>query len=117
MFTNVLPLQILPERFIYINPPGTPHLPKFRLVDICAEGNLKKAIVESSCNSSRKLQIVIGTTAFGMGLDCPNVRQIIYWGPLFVVYIQQMGWEAEMGFFLVYLCTTQMLTIDGCQSK
>ena len=30
---------------------------------------------------STKLRIVIATLAFGMGLDCPNVRCIIHWGP------------------------------------
>ena len=73
-----------------IEPRGAPNLPKFRLVDIYAkgtEGNVREATVESFCNSSRKLRIVIGTTAFGMGLDCPNVWQIILWDPPFVAYI------------------------------
>ena len=56
-------------------------------------GDVKEAIVESFCNSSGKLRIVIGTIAFGMGLDCPSVRQIILWGPPsdFESFIQQTG--------------------------
>ena len=71
----------------------------------------------SFCNSSGKLQIVIGTTGFEMGLDCPNVRQIIFWGPLSVVYIQQKGWGGRDGLLSCALSTTQMLAIDGHQSK
>ena len=109
-------------RDLFTELPGAPNLPKFRLVDMytkCTEGDVKEAIVESFCNSSGKLRIVIGTIAFGMGLDCPNVRQIILWGPPldFESFIQQTGREAEMGFFHVHLHTTQMLTIDGRQSK
>ena len=83
-------------RDLFTEPPGAPNLPKFRLVDMytkCTEGDVKEAIVESFCNSSGKLRIVIGTIAFGMGLDCPNVRQIILWGPPsdFESFIQQTG--------------------------
>lgn len=105
---------------LFIEPPGAPHLPKFKLVDIYAkgtEGNVKEAIVKSFCNSSRKLWIVIGITAFGMGFDCPSVRQIIFCDPPFVIYIQQTGWGSRQRFLPVYLCTTQMLTIAGHQGK
>ena len=27
-----------------------------------------------------KLRIVIATTAFGLGIDCPDIRRIIHWG-------------------------------------
>ena len=39
------------------------------------------------------LRVVIATIAFGMGLDCPNVRRIIHWGPSNDVeaYIQETG--------------------------
>ena len=60
------------------NHPRVPNLVKFRLVDIytnCTEG---EAIVESFCNPSGNLRIVIGTVAYAMGLDCPH---IILWGP------------------------------------
>ena len=104
-------------RDLFMEPPGVPNLPNFRLVDIyakCTEGNVKEV---SFCNSSGKLQIVIGTTGFEMGLDCPNVRQIIFWGPLSVVYIQQTGWGGRDWLLSCALSTTQMLAIDGHQSK
>ena len=80
----------------FTEPPGAPNLVKFRLVDMytkCTEGDVKEAIVESFCNPGGNLRIVIGTVAFGMGLDCPNVRQIILWGPPsdFESFIQQTG--------------------------
>ncbi len=35
----------------------------------------------------------MATVAFGMGLDCPNVRRIIHWGPSTDVeqYVQETG--------------------------
>ena len=39
------------------------------------------------------LRIVVATVAFGMGLDCPNVRHIVYWGAPCDVeqYVQETG--------------------------
>lgn len=39
------------------------------------------------------LHIVIGTIAFGMGLDCPDVRQVLHWGASHDIelYIQETG--------------------------
>lgn len=89
MFKNVSSLQIYPPTL----PPGVPNLVKFRLVDIytkCTGGDVKEAIVESFRNPSGNLRIVIGTVAFGMGLDCPHN---ILWGPPsdFESFIQQTG--------------------------
>ncbi len=39
------------------------------------------------------LCIVIATIAFGMGLNCPNIRRVIHWGPPGDIesYIQETG--------------------------
>ena len=40
-----------------------------------------------------KLCFVIATTAFGMGVDCPNIRRIIHWGlpTTLEEYVQETG--------------------------
>jgi len=37
--------------------------------------------------------MVIATVAFGMGIDCPNVREVIHWGspPDIEMYLQETG--------------------------
>ena len=39
------------------------------------------------------VQIVVTTVAFRMGLDSPNVRTVIHWGPLedLETYVQETG--------------------------
>ena len=68
----------------------------FRLVDMftaCTTPVVKETILQSFCNSSRILPVVIATVAFGMGLDCPNVRRVIHWGPSADIeqYLQETG--------------------------
>ena len=55
--------------------------------------SVKEHIVKSFCSPRGRLRVVICTVAFGMGLDCPNVHQIIHWGPAEDLegYVQQTG--------------------------
>lgn len=78
------------------HPVGAPDLPKYRIVDMftaCTQSSIKDAILEQYKNPVSCLRIVIATIAFGMGLDCPNVRQIIHWGVPSDVesYLQETG--------------------------
>ena len=76
-------------------PPGAPDLPKFRLLDMftsCTESAVKDEIVGAFTKESN-LRIVIATIAFGMGVDCPDVRQVIHLGPPSDIecYVQETG--------------------------
>ena len=71
-------------------------LAQFRLVDMftaCTKKNVKDAILQGFCDPCGILRVVVATVAFGLGLDCPNVRKIIHWGPPSDVeeYLQETG--------------------------
>ena len=71
-------------------------LPEHRLVDMftaCTHTVVKNAILNSLPISLNVLRIIVATIAFGMGLDCPNIRRVIYWGPSTDIeyYIQETG--------------------------
>jgi superfamily II DNA helicase RecQ len=80
----------------FTNPIGAPDLAKYRVVHMytgsCTQKEVKEHIVKSFPQST-PLRIVISTIAFSMGLDIPDVRQIIHWGASdsLEVYIQETG--------------------------
>lgn len=66
----------------FTEPLGAPDITQFRLVDMythCTHTSVKDAILLHFKQDSN-LRIVIATIAFGLGVDCPDVRQIIHWG-------------------------------------
>ena len=80
----------------FTEPPGMPtQSPQFRLVDFFTSGtheSIKTEIVKCFTGIS-SLRIVISTIAFGMGVDCSDVREIIHFGPPQTVeeYVQHIG--------------------------
>ena len=63
---------------------SAPDLAKYRVVDMytrCTETHVKETILKSFSAPDGNLRVVIGTIAFGMGLDCPDVQEVIHWGP------------------------------------
>jgi len=77
-------------------PIGAKDLAVFRLVDMftaCTTPTVKDSILHSFCKSGGTLRVVIATVAFGMGLDCPDVRRILHWGPSSDIeqYLQETG--------------------------
>lgn len=80
----------------FTEPPGAPHLAKYRLADMytkCTHPQVKEDIIESFTTMNGTIRIVVATIAFGMGLDCPSVRQVIHWGPSSDIesFIQETG--------------------------
>ena len=77
-------------------PPGMPiKIPKLRLIDYftgCTEQSIRDTILEQFSTSSC-LRIVIATVAFGLGINCPDVRRVVHYGiPNDVeTYVQQVG--------------------------
>ena len=79
----------------FTEPVGAPNLPNFRMVDMfcaCTRQDVKDTI--TTCFSQKsQLRVIVATIAFGMGMDCPDGRRIIHWGPPSDIqsYIQETG--------------------------
>jgi len=75
----------------FLEPPGSLHIYIiFRLVDIYTRASLvemNEKVLISFKKPGSKLRIVITTLSFGMGVDCPDVRQVIHYED----YVQETG--------------------------
>ena len=68
----------------FLYPSDAPDLSKYRLVDMftsCTEEGVKNQILKSFTSPTSPLCVVITTIAFGMGIDCLDIRQIVHLGP------------------------------------
>ena len=82
-------------------PIDAPDLSAFRLVDVftsVTDQPQKDGIINAFTRNSH-LRIVISTVAFGMGVDCADVRQIVHVGMPDDTesYIQETGWAGRDG--------------------
>lgn len=83
----------LKEKFVYPN--DAPDLPQYRMVDMytsSTDPEIKDIIMEQFCKKENP-RVLIATVAFGMGIDCKNVRQVIHFGPPVDIesYVQETG--------------------------
>lgn len=65
-------------------PPNYPVLQQFAVLLMYTRASkvgMKEKVLTSFCDPKGRLRIVLATTAFGMGVDCTDVRVIYHWGP------------------------------------
>lgn len=76
-------------------PAGAPDIPQFRLFDMFSSVTPSdhKAIILKLFKTENTLRVVIATMAFGMGVDCYSVRQVVHVGLPDDIgcYIQETG--------------------------
>ena len=54
---------------------------------------MKRRIMSLFSTKQSTLRVVIATAAYGMGIDIPDIEQIIHWGPANDIeqYVQEIG--------------------------
>ena len=86
----------------FTEPPGMPpQLPQYHLVDYFTSGtheSTKEDMIKLFTSTS-PLCIVISTIAFGLGVNCSDVREIIHFGPPQTVeeYVRHIGQAGRNG--------------------
>ena len=80
-------------------PSHYPDLHEFRVIELYTRAStvaMKEKVLQSV---GSKLRIVIATTAFGLGIDCPDITRIIHWGPPSTLeqYVQESGRAGRNG--------------------
>ncbi|KAL5489364.1 hypothetical protein EMCRGX_G018451 [Ephydatia muelleri] len=88
----------------FTEPIAAPNQSEFRLIDMytsITEKDVQDTIISSFCQASAPLRIVVCTIAFGMGLDCVDVKEVIHWGPApdLESYMQECGRAGRNGQF------------------
>ena len=67
----------------FTEPAGYPNMKGHRLVDMFTKvltHAKKEEIIKSFSEVNGNLRLLIATTAFGMGIDCCDIRRVIHWG-------------------------------------
>ena len=76
-------------------PIDAPDIPEYRLIDMFTSvtDSDHKELIISLFTKPSQLRVVVATAAFGLGIDCPDVRQIIHVGMPEDVesYVQETG--------------------------
>ena len=86
----------------FTEPPKYPDYHQFRMVDMYTRPTsepMKKKILNSYQTAGSKLRILFATTAFSMGIDCPDIENVIHCGAPSTVeqYVQETGRAGRNG--------------------
>ena len=94
------------------NPPGYPDLPDYRYLTMFTRAStqqMKEKVMSLFSKEGGTLRLVIATAAFSMGVDCPDVHQVIHWGAPSGLeqYVQEIGRAGRDG------VQSQAILIEG----
>lgn len=83
-------------------PPGLPNIPELRLVTVftaVSKNDLRETILQEFCKSNSVLRVVVASSAFGMGVNIPDIACVINWGlpPTLEDLVQQTGRAGRNG--------------------
>ena len=78
------------------NPCGYPNVSQFRRVEMFSRvltTEKKEQVLSAFSDPNGVLQVVIATSAFGLGIDCQNIQRTIHWGLPSTIeeYVQESG--------------------------
>ena len=78
------------------HPPGYLNLVECRLLSMYTRAStlqMKQTVMSLFSKTNSTLRVIIATTAFSMGIDCPDVHQVIHWGAPSSIeqYVQEIG--------------------------
>ena len=77
-------------------PSGYPDFHAFRLVEMYHGGCMpyvREQILKTFTSITSHVRVVIATSSFGMGIDCPDIYKVIHWGTPEDIeqYVQETG--------------------------
>ena len=105
--------------------PGTPKL-LMRVCDkydACTDVNVRKNIIQSFTDPEGTLRLLFATTAFGMGIDSPNIRRVIHWSPPpndLESYVQEtgrVGRDNQLSTAILYYCEKDLKNVSDSIKK
>ena len=67
---------------IILSQKGYPDFDEFRMIELytrVAKPEKREEIIKLLVIPESNLRIIIATTAFGMGIDCPDISRIFHW--------------------------------------
>ena len=83
-------------------PPGLPNIVQFRLINLFTTAStpeMREMVLAEFYKQDTKLRLVIATSAFGLGVDCPDIGRVINWGAPSTIeeLVQQSGRAGRNG--------------------
>ena len=81
---------------LFTSPPGYPNVEQFRQVEMFTRVltvEKRNQVLATFGDPATPLKLIICTSAFGMGVDIPDIRRVVHWGLPSTIeeYVQESG--------------------------